>query len=193
MDGALVGAPGKPAYLALNKPAGVVTTARDPQGRTTVLDLVAVEERVFPVGRLDFDAQGLLLLTTDGDLAHRLTHPSFETPKTYVAEVEGKVSDQSLRKLRVEGVKIDRGRPARAIRARLLSVRGGRSPGSVVEITVHEGRKHVVKKMLEALGHPARSLTRTAFGPVRLGRLRPGTYRRLTHNEVSALLKEVGM
>lgn len=192
VDGARIHAPYGKLYLMLNKPAGVVTTSRDPERRTTVLDLVGVGERVFPVGRLDAATEGLLLLTNDGELAHRLTHPSFLVPKTYVAEVAGRVEGRSLRRLE-QGVEIEAGRPARAIRARVVTARRGMTGASVVEITIAEGRKHVVRKMLEAVGHPTRRLVRTAVGPIHLGRLAVGTYRNLTREEVGTLRRAVGL
>jgi 23S rRNA pseudouridine2605 synthase len=164
---------------AVNKPAGVVSTAHDPQGRRTVIELVRSKERLYPVGRLDYDTTGLILLTNDGDLAHRLTHPSFEVPRTYRARVaNAPVNEPALRALR-EGVQLDDGRTAPA-RVRRLS-------SNHLELTIHEGRKHQVKRMLEAVGHPVRSLERVAFGPLRLGALEPGEARRLTPAEVERL------
>ena len=141
------------AYVLLHKPAGVVTTARDPHGRPTVVELVQHEPRVVPVGRLDADTTGALLLTNDGELAHRLAHPRYEVDKVYVAEVEGEPSDEALRRLD-DGVELDDGRTAPAEARRL-------GP-STVELTLHEGRKHQVKRMLEAVGHPVRRLHRSA-------------------------------
>lgn len=180
-------------YLILNKPAGFITTRSDPQGRPTVLDLVAARERIFPVGRLDADTEGLLLLTNDGDLAHRLAHPSFGIDKVYVAEVEGALAPAEFTRLTSEGVRIDAGRKAKAAKIRRLATVGGRRPRTTVEITVHEGRKHVVRKMLGALGHPVRRLVRTGFGPLRLGRLGSGRYRELSPREVAALYRAVGL
>jgi 23S rRNA pseudouridine2605 synthase len=180
------------SYLLLNKPKGVITTLSDPEGRRTVRDLITVPERVFPVGRLDSDTEGLLVLTDDGDLANRLTHPSFEIPKHYVAEVEGAFTSAKAKKL-LDGIKIDRGRKARALKVRIKSVRTGKPVKSVVELTVHEGRKHVVRLMLAEIGHPVRKLVRTGLGSLRLGSLRPGTYRELTQAEVTALYKDVGL
>src|ERR671929_483606 len=152
-------APQRLAYVLLHKPAGVVTTARDPHGRPTVVDLVAHETRVVPVGRLDADTTGALLLTNDGPLAHRLAHPRYEVEKIYEAEVEGDPSDEALRRLR-EGVELDDGRTAPG-RVRRL----GRSR---VELALHEGRKHQVKRMLEAVGHPVVRLHRPRYAGLTL-------------------------
>lgn len=190
VDGTRVATNRRLQYLALNKPRGVITTRRDPQGRPTVRDLV--DSGAFPVGRLDADTEGLLLLTNDGELAHRLTHPSFEIPKTYVCEVEGAVELSSLRRL-TTGVRIDAVRPARAAKARILSARRGRRPRSTLEIVVHEGRKRVVRRMLEEIGHPVIRLVRTRIGPIGLARLRPGQSRALTPGEVRALFRRVGL
>ena len=166
---------------ALNKPRGVVSTARDTHGRRTVVEFVPSQRRLYPVGRLDADTTGLILLTNDGELANRLTHPSFEVDKTYRARVRpSPVSEASLRVLR-EGVKLDDGRTAPA-RVRQTE------PG-VLEITIHEGRKRQVRRMLEAVGHRVEALERIAFGPLRLQRLSEGDYRRLTPAEVERLRK----
>ena len=157
------------AYLLLHKPAGVVTTARDPHGRPTVVGLVPGEPRVVPVGRLDADTTGALLLTNDGALAHRLAHPRYQVDKVYEAEVEGEPGDEALRRLR-EGVELDDGRSAPA-RARRLA------PGRI-ELTIHEGRKHQVKRMLEAVGHPVRRLHRSRYAGLDLRGLPSGRWRR---------------
>jgi 23S rRNA pseudouridine2605 synthase len=177
--------PVKPAtrrvVYALNKPAGVVSTAHDPRGRTTVVDLVPAQARLYPVGRLDIDATGLILLTNDGELAYRLTHPRFEVPKTYRAQVgNGPVSTQALQKLR-SGVELDDGRTAPA-RAKRLGAAG-------LELTIHEGRNRQVKRMCAAVGHPVKRLERVAIADFQLGALKPGSYRRLNKNEVDALAK----
>jgi 23S rRNA pseudouridine2605 synthase len=148
--------PGLVTYL-LNKPRGMVTTASDPQGRPTVVQLVPSEPRVFPVGRLDADTEGLLLLTNDGDLAHRLTHPSFGVEKEYLAEVEGRVSSVAVRRLR-EGVELEDGVTAPA-RVSLLAP-------NLVRIAIHEGRNRQVRRMCEAVGHPVTRLVRSRIGPV---------------------------
>ncbi|MGH2704816.1 MAG: pseudouridine synthase [Actinomycetota bacterium] len=192
VDGRRVPVNAERRYLALNKPAGVITTQRDPQGRRTVLDIVGEPERIFPVGRLDAETEGLLLLTNDGELAFRLTHPSFEIPKTYIVEVEGEAGRGTIARLQ-EGVRIEGERPAKADSVRIVDRQRGRDARSVLEITLHEGRKHVVRRMLATLGHPVVRLVRTAVGPVRLGRLAPGTYRKLTSQEVQALHEAAGL
>jgi 23S rRNA pseudouridine2605 synthase len=166
------------AYVLLHKPAGVVTTARDPQGRPTVVDLVDHSARVVPVGRLDADTTGALLLTNDGELAHRLAHPRYEIDKVYVAEVEGDPDAEALHALE-EGVGLDDGRTAPAA-ARLL----GRGR---IELTIHEGRKHQVKRMLAAVGHPVRRLHRARYAQLRVDDLSPGEWRELTRDEIDAL------
>src|SRR5215208_6770104 len=166
------------AYVLLHKPAGVVTTAHDPQGRRTVVDLVEHPARVVPVGRLDADTTGALLLTNDGELAHRLAHPRYEVDKVYVADVEGEPDAAALRALE-EGVDLDDGRTAPA-RARRLG------PGRV-EVTVHEGRKHQVKRMLAAVGHPVRRLHRSRYAGLTLEGLEPGAWRELEPFEVERL------
>lgn len=192
VDGRLLQLDQDKKYLLFFKPAGIVTSASDPEGRKTVMDIVGEEVRVFPVGRLDMATEGLLVLTNDGELAHRMTHPSFEIAKTYVAEVKGSIGRGALRRLR-EGVQIDNARPAKATTARVLDSIKGSDARSVVELSIHEGRKHVVRKMLEVLGHPVLRLTRTGVGPLRLGRLAPGSYRNLTREEVEALYREAGL
>ena len=165
-------------YVLLHKPPGVVTTARDPQGRPTVVGLVGHERRVVPVGRLDADTTGALLLTNDGPLAHRLMHPRYEVGKVYEAEVEGEPSDEALAQL-AEGVVLDDGRTAPARERRL-------GP-SLVELTIHEGRKHQVKRMLQAVGHPVRRLHRSRYAWLTLDGLAPGELRELTSEEVASL------
>jgi 23S rRNA pseudouridine2605 synthase len=166
---------------ALNKPAGVVSTARDTHGRPTVIELIPSARRLYPVGRLDADTTGLLLLTNDGELANRLTHPRYEVPKTYRARVEpAPVGEPALRSLR-EGVELEDGRTAPAAARQV-------APG-LLEITIHEGRKRQVRRMCEALGHHVATLERVAFGPLRLGELPVGGHRRLTLAEVERLRK----
>jgi 23S rRNA pseudouridine2605 synthase len=169
-------------YYLLNKPAGHVTTARDPHGRPVVTELVPDEPRVFPVGRLDNDTEGLLLLTNDGELTQLLTHPSHGVVKTYLAEVRGVPSPAALAVLR-DGVELDDGRTAPA-RVRLVQTRGGRA---AVEIGIHEGRNRQVRRMFDAIGHPVVRLVRTRIGPVRDDRLRPATWRALRQAEIRAL------
>ena len=176
------------AHVLLHKPDGVVTTARDPHGRATVVELVPREPRVVPVGRLDADTTGALLLTNDGLLAHRLAHPRYEVPKVYEADVEGVPDEIALEALR-EGVDLDDGRTAPA-GARLLR-RGAAS--AVVELTLHEGRKHQVKRMCEAVGHPVRRLHRSRYAGLDLRGLGPGECRALSGDEVRGLRKLVGL
>jgi 23S rRNA pseudouridine2605 synthase len=179
VDGRPASQPQERVVYALNKPVGVVSTARDPQGRPTVVSLVPHPARLYPVGRLDADTTGLILLSNDGALAHRLTHPSFEVPKTYRATVGNPpVREPALRALR-EGVELEDGVTAPANVRRLAP--------DALELTIHEGRKRQVKRMCEAVGHPVRRLERVSFGPLRLGGLRPGAYRRLTADELRAL------
>jgi 23S rRNA pseudouridine2605 synthase len=166
------------AYLLLHKPVAVVTTARDPRGRRTVVDLVPRTPRVVPVGRLDADATGALLLTNDGDLAHRLAHPRYEVAKVYVADVEGEPSEKAILQL-AEGVELEDGRTAPAKARRIGPSR--------VELTLREGRKHQVKRMLAAVGHPVRRLHRRAYAGLTLGGLEPGHWRDLTAAEVESL------
>jgi pseudouridine synthase len=166
------------AYVLLHKPAGVVTTASDPHGRRTVVDLVDLPQRVVPVGRLDADTTGALLLTNDGPLAHRLMHPRYEVDKVYEVEVEGEPDDDALSRL-AEGVELDDGPTALA---------GARRLGpSRLELTLHEGRKHQVKRMCEAVGHPVRRLHRSRYAGLTVAGLDPGEWRALTRDEVVAL------
>ena len=178
VDGELVRGPGARVVYALHKPAGVVSTAADTHGRPTVVDLVPTGQRLYPVGRLDADSTGLILLTNDGDLAYALTHPRFEVPRTYRARVNGRPSERALRALR-EGVVLDDGRTAPA-QVRMVSAHE-------IELTIHEGRKHQVRRMCEAVGHRVIDLRRVAFGPLRLGDLTAGRHRRLTAAEVQRL------
>ena len=170
------------AYVLLNKPAGVVTTARDPHGRPTVVGLVGHERRIVPVGRLDVDTTGALLLTNDGPLAHRLMHPRYEVEKVYVADVQGDPSDAALHRL-AGGVELDDGRTAPA-RARRLAP-------SRIELTLHEGRKHQVKRMCEAVGHPVRRLHRSRYAGLGVDALAPGSWRDLEASEIEALRRVV--
>jgi 23S rRNA pseudouridine2605 synthase len=169
-------------YYLLNKPVRVVTTATDPEGRRTVVELVPPLPRVHPVGRLDYDSEGLLILTNDGDLTHLLTHPRFGVEKTYLAEVEGRPSPAAIRCLR-EGIDLDDGRTAPA-RVRRIESSGATS---ALEITIHEGRNRQVRRMCDAIGHPVRRLVRTRIGPVRDRRLGPGEWRQLTAREIHGL------
>jgi len=176
-------APGMVAIL-LNKPTGVISTASDPHGRPTVVDLVASDRRVWPVGRLDADSGGLIILTNDGELTNRLTHPSFGATKTYTALVAGDIGPRVLRRMR-EGVELDDG-PARAVTARIVDRSSGRT---LVEVVMTEGRNREVRRMFDAVGHPVAELTRTAIGPLRDPRLKPGAWRPLTPSEVATLYR----
>ncbi len=187
VDGVPVGVRPGLVYYLLNKPRGVVTTASDPQGRPTVVEMVPAEPRIFPVGRLDYDTEGLLLLTNDGDLAHGLTHPSRGVPKVYLADVDGAPSRASLRRLET-GIELEDG-PTAPARVRLThSVPGG----AAVEIVIHEGKNRQVRRMFDAVGHPVRRLVRIRFGPIVDHGLAPGEWRPLTHAEVRSLYESVG-
>jgi 23S rRNA pseudouridine2605 synthase len=178
VDGALVGVRPDTVWYLLNKPAGVVTSASDPQGRPVVVDLVPAEPRVFPVGRLDMDTEGLLLLTNDGEVTNRLTHPSYGVEKEYLAHVEGAPARSALRRLR-EGVELDDGLTAPA---RVSAVEPG-----VIRLVIHEGRNRQVRRMCEAVGHPVLRLVRVRIGPVADRSLAPGAFRALAVDEVRAL------
>ena len=166
------------AYVLLNKPAGVVTTAHDPQGRTTVVDLVGLPVRVVPVGRLDADTTGALLLTNDGPLAHRLAHPRYEVDKVYEVETWTQPTDADLDRLR-RGVELEDG-PTRPAEVRRID-------GARIELTLHEGRNRQVKRMLEAVGHRVKRLHRSRYGPLLVGGLEPGAWRELEPSEVERL------
>ena len=178
-------------YLALNKPRGVVSTMDDPEGRRTLTDLLAgkvpgrrsANDRLFHVGRLDTETEGLLILTNDGDFAQRLAHPSYEVPKTYLAEVAGVVTPQTLKRLRT-GVTLEDG-PVTPVAVKLVSTAPDKS---LVKITLREGRNRIVRRTMEAVGHPVRRLSRTGIGPVRLGSLKVGDFRELTRDELGGLL-----
>jgi len=183
VDGARIEVRDEFVYLALNKPRGILSAMSDTRGRRTVGDLVADRpQRLFHVGRLDADSEGLLLLTNDGDLAHRLMHPSFEIIKVYLATVEGNVGRDVGRRLRA-GVELEDG-PVRVDRFRVVDSTPGRT---LVEVALHEGRKHIVRRLLASVGHPVERLVRTSIGPVRLGDQRAGRVRPLTRTEVGAL------
>jgi 23S rRNA pseudouridine2605 synthase len=183
--------PAKPGlvYLAFNKPPKVLTAMSDDRGRKTITDYLGDRsERLFHIGRLDYDTEGLMLLTNDGELAHRLAHPSFEVAKTYLAEVTGPVPKDLGRRLQA-GIELDDG-VATADRFRLVDRSGSKA---LVEITLHEGRKHIVRRMLAETGHPVSRLVRTDVGPIRLGNLKPGTSRNLTTREIGELYAAVGL
>ncbi len=189
VDGERIPSASAHVYLVLNKPRGVVSTMSDPQGRPTLSEHVADRpERLFHVGRLDTDTEGLILLTNDGEFAHRMAHPSYGVLKTYVAQVSGPVSSTFGRDL-LAGVVLDDG-PVQVDAFRVLEKVGRRT---LVEIVLHEGRKHIVRRLLAHVGHPVQRLARTAIGPVRLGRLRPGEHRELTVQELGNLLDTVEM
>jgi 23S rRNA pseudouridine2605 synthase len=184
-DGQEVTVDGKPIALeattevwALNKPIGVVSTAKDTHGRKTVTDLVKSDRRLYPVGRLDSDTTGLILLTNDGELANVLTHPRFEVPKTYIVRVHGRPTVQELRELR-EGVNLEDGKTAPA-KIRVVEP-------DLLEMTIHEGRKRQIKRMCDAIGHRVLELKRVSFGPLRLGEMREGSVRKLDPAEVQRL------
>ncbi|MEX0993516.1 MAG: pseudouridine synthase [Solirubrobacterales bacterium] len=187
-DGNEVRADGRPVvpelleHYVVNKPTGVVSTADDPQGRPKVVDLVESGARLYPVGRLDVDTSGLIILTNDGALANLLTHPSYEVRKTYRARVAGAVTDADIARLR-KGVDLEDGRTAPADARALESGPGG----SLIELTIHEGRKRQVRRMCDAIGHPVERLQRIRIGPLELGDLRPGAARPLTGNELGAV------
>lgn len=174
-------------HWLLNKPAGVVTTAHDPQGRRTVLDLVPGTPRVFPVGRLDYGTEGLLVMTNDGELAQLLSHPSRGIEKEYLAEVDGRPTAATLQRLR-RGIELDDG-PTAPARVRVVQ---RHAATTAVEIAIHEGRNRQVRRMLEAVGHPVRRLVRVRIGPLADRRLRPGEWRPLTPAEVRALYAAAG-
>ena len=178
VDGAPVGVKPDLVYFLLNKPAGVITTADDPQGRPTVVEMVPADPRVFPVGRLDGETEGLLLLTNDGQLTHHLTHPSFGVEKEYLAHVKGTPSRAAIRQLR-DGVELEDGPTARA---RVTAVEP-----DLLRITIHEGRNRQVRRMCDAIGHPVKRLVRTRIGPLTDPRLPPGEWRVLERAEVRAL------
>jgi len=178
VDGAPVGIKADLVHYLYNKPSGVVTTARDPEGRATVLDVFPPEPRVFPVGRLDAASEGLLLVTNDGELANRVAHPSTGVDKEYLVSVRGAVSAGELRALR-EGVELDDGITAPAEVSQP-------SPG-VLRITIHEGRNRQIRRMCDAVGHPVTRLVRTRIGPLSDRQLQPGQYRPLTDDEVRRL------
>ncbi len=176
-------------YLAFNKPPKVLTAMSDPRGRRTVADFLGMRtERLFHIGRLDYDTEGLMLLANDGELAHRLAHPSFEVAKTYLADVTGPVPKDLGRRL-TSGIELDDG-VAMADRFRVIDRSGQHA---LVEIILHEGRKHVVRRMLAASGHPVSRLVRTDVGPIKLGDLRPGASRELSTREIGELYAAVGL
>jgi 23S rRNA pseudouridine2605 synthase len=194
VDGARIPPPRRHLYLAMNKPRGVVVTMDDPEGRRTVADVLAKggsrvvkNERLFHVGRLDTDSEGLLILTNDGELANKLAHPSYQVPKTYIAEVTGLVSTATLQRLR-HGITLEDG-PVRPTSVKIVS---GAAERTLIKITLQEGRNRIVRRTMEAVGHPVRRLSRIGIGPVRLGNLKVGEYRELTRDELGGLLDLTG-
>ncbi|MGQ9677236.1 MAG: pseudouridine synthase [Chloroflexota bacterium] len=188
VDGRPVRRDGKKVYVIYNKPRGVVSTAVDTHGRPTVVEAVDVAERVYPVGRLDQDSEGLILLTNDGELAHRMTHPRFGLTKVYRVLVEGRPKAADLRRLR-EGVELDGKLTAPAE----VEVLGEEDSNTWLEVAIHEGRKRQVRRMAEAIGHPVLRLRRTGVGPLKLGELPVGKYRHLSPAEVAAVQRAVGL
>lgn len=188
VDGSRIPPPRRHLYFVFNKPKGVVSTLEDPEGRPTLSDyLVGRRERLFHVGRLDTDTEGLIILTNDGDFAQRLSHPSYEVPKTYLVEIEGVPNARTLKRLK-DGVRLDDG-PVKFTRVKLISSAGEKS---LVTVTLQEGRNRIVRRTMDAIGHPVRKLSRTAIGPVRLGRLKSGELRELTREELGELLDLTG-
>ncbi|MCC2593169.1 rRNA pseudouridine synthase [Tessaracoccus sp. OS52] len=189
VDGSRIPPPRRHLYVLLNKPRGVVSTMEDPEGRETLSDyLPKTKERLFHVGRLDTDTEGLIILTNDGDFAHKMAHPSFEVPKTYLAEVVGTVDNRTIKRLE-KGITLEDG-PVKPDRVSLKSRTDSRS---LLTITLHEGRNRIVRRMMDSVGHPVDRLARVAIGPVRLGSLQVGKTRDLTREELGALLDLIGM
>ena len=187
VDGLRVAVGGRTVHLAMNKPKGVLSAMSDERGRPCLGDYVADRvDRLFHVGRLDTDTEGLILLTNDGELAHRLAHPSWEVPKTYLAEVQGPVARDVGKRLRA-GIDLDDG-PAKVDSFRLVGSANGRV---MVELVLHEGRHRVVRRRLESVGYPVQRLVRVKVGPVQLGDLRPGRMRQLSHSELGELYRAV--
>lgn len=188
VDGSRIPPPRRHLYLVINKPRGVVSTMEDPEGRRNLSDLLegarpGKQNRLFHVGRLDTDTEGLLILTNDGDFAHKLAHPSYRVPKTYLAEVTGILTPATVKRLR-NGVTLEDG-SVKPSSVKLVSTSGDKS---LVKITLTEGRNHIVRRTMEGVGHPVRRLSRTGIGPVRLGTLKVGELRDLTRDELGELL-----
>jgi 23S rRNA pseudouridine2605 synthase len=190
VDGSRVPPPQRHVYIVLNKPKGVVSTMSDPEGRRALGDLLGKyrHERLFHVGRLDADTEGLLLLSNDGEFGHRLAHPSYEVTKTYLAQVEGLVTSKTVRRLQ-KGVTLEDG-PVKPDQVRIVETAARRT---LVRVVLHEGRNRIVRRMFDAVGHPVVRLSRIAIGPVRLGTLPEGRTRPLTRDELGALMDLVGL
>jgi len=189
VEGHRVDTGGHKLYLMLNKPRGYISSTKDPEGRKTVTELMGKGfQRVYPVGRLDYDSEGLLLLTNDGDFANLVTHPSREVSKTYRVKVRGVMTDEELKKL-ASGVMLEDGMtaPARVKKEKLSET------NSWIDITIHEGRNRQVRRMCDALGHPVLKLKRTKVGPLEIGQLEPGEFRELTKSEIMAMLEAAGV
>lgn len=182
LDGRRITLVSKKYYIMLHKPKGYVTTVKDDKGRKTVMELIKIRSRLYPIGRLDYDTEGLLLLTNDGQLAYALTHPSHEVPKTYIAKIKGKISDTEVRQLR-KGVEIDGKMTLPAV----VKIIETDDEFSRVEVTIKEGRNHQIKKMFEVVGKEVVFLKRTAIGPLKLGGLGRGEYKNLTSKEIEIL------
>lgn len=187
VDGSRIPPPRRHLYLVLNKPRGVISTMDDPHGRPTLEQYVPRHQRLFHVGRLDTDTEGLLILTNDGDFANKLSHPSHEVPKTYLVEVEGLLDNKTLRRLE-KGLTLEDG-PIKPDKVKLVTRAESRS---MVQITLHSGRNRIVRRMFDSVGHPVRRLSRISIGPVRLGQLAVGETRELTREELGTLLDVVG-
>lgn len=189
VDGKEIPGPSERLYLALNKPFGYVCTLHDPEGRAVVRELLAgVKDRVYPVGRLDFDTMGLLLLTNDGDWAHRLAHPRYRVPRTYKVTLEGSISQRDMEALQ-NGVQLEDGFSGPS-KVTFLRQEGGTS---VIRMTLTSGRSHIVRRMVEAVGHKVIHLVRIGFGALELGKLKVGQYRHLTPEEVESMQRIVGL
>jgi 23S rRNA pseudouridine2605 synthase len=189
VDGQEVRPPAEGLYIVLNKPFGYMSTLKDPEGRPVVTDLLrGVDQRVFPVGRLDFDTMGLLLLTNDGDLAYRLTHPRYGVPRTYKVTVEGAVTEQALSQLQI-GIVLEDGARVNA----KVTVIGSPRGRTLLRMTIRQGKSRQIRRMMEAVGHPVVHLVRIGFGMIQLGELKVGHYRSLTHEELQDLKESVGL
>ena len=188
LDGQLLELPQSYKYILMNKPSGVITSVEDDRNRKTVVDLVGANERLFPVGRLDYDTEGVLLITNDGELSYRLSHPKYEVDKVYQAWVEGNVTSQTIQKL-MEGIAINPGVVVRG-EAKILRRKRGKT---LVEICIHEGKKRQIKRMMKAIGHPVIQLKRTRFAGLTVEGLEPGEWRELTPGEIKKLYQKVGL